>query len=240
MNESTKESLALPALRYAGYGLLILTLSNVLDALIPPRFMQPVWEIQLVGNLVGTVPVLLIGLVLVFYGDLRARTYLERVILKYFSWLSLILGISYLLLVLLGLSATVRINNDNNNQASLQLSQQVLQLKQAKEQIDKATDADLKKFADTLKSQNSSLKLDANNPAELRQKLTDEIAKNEKTARIQNEENKKRTFLRLVKKSLKWNLEALISGLLLIGIWRVTSWTRSRRNRNIIETKPID
>jgi len=53
--------------RIAGYGLLGLSLFDIIDIL--SHFGDPGWEFQIVRNLVERAPVPLLGLVLVFVGE---------------------------------------------------------------------------------------------------------------------------------------------------------------------------
>lgn len=53
-------------LRFIGYGLLILTLFDVIYIIVPPLFMNPAWELQTLGTLVEHTPVPLIGIGLIF------------------------------------------------------------------------------------------------------------------------------------------------------------------------------
>lgn len=56
-----------------GYGLLLFFLFDIVDLFFPPRFMNPIWEFQTIGALIERVPLPLIGLVLVFYGEKNYR-----------------------------------------------------------------------------------------------------------------------------------------------------------------------
>ncbi len=133
---SSTETITANLLRFAGYGLLLLALANFGEALIPPRFGQdPSWELSALAKLAGSSPVPIIGMVLVFYGESTARSPLGKTVLKILSWLSLLLGIIYIVLTLIGISAAIRINNDNNNQASAVATQQLTQFNNAKETL---------------------------------------------------------------------------------------------------------
>ena len=113
-NSNSTEVITANLLRFAGYGLLLLALSNFADALIPPRFGQDAgWEFSTLGKLVGTSPVPIIGLILVFYGEATARSPLGKTILKILSWLSLVLSILFIVMLLIGISAAIRINGDS-------------------------------------------------------------------------------------------------------------------------------
>jgi hypothetical protein len=231
-NSNSTEVITSNLLRLAGYGLLLLAFSNFGDALFPPQFgKSATWEFSTLGKLVGTSPVPIIGLVLIFYGESTARSTFGKKILKFLSWLSLLLSIFYTVMLLIGISATIRLNNENNTQASFALSQQLTQFNTAKENLKNTNDANLLKAAEFIERQSPNLKLDKGNPTELRKQLEAEIAKNENTIKANIEDGKGRAFRQLVKQSVKWYFEAIVSAFVLFGIWSQTKWTRSANVR---------
>ena len=56
-----------------GYGILLLTAVDFFTILVPPRFMNPTWEFQAFGQCIERVPVLFLGLVLIFFGEANPR-----------------------------------------------------------------------------------------------------------------------------------------------------------------------
>jgi len=219
-------------LRLAGYGLLLLTFSNFADALLPPQFgKDATWEFSALGKLVGTSPVPIIGLVLIFYGESTARSAFGKKILKFLSWLSLLLSIFYVVMLLVGISAAIRINNDNNTQASFALSQQLTQFNTAKENLKNSDDANLRRAAEFIERQSPNIKLDKGNPTELRKQLETEIAKNESLIKSRIEDGQGRALRQLIKQAGKWYFEAIVSAFILFGIWNQTKWTRSANVR---------
>jgi hypothetical protein len=231
-NSTSSEVVTANLLRLAGYGLLLLALSNFGEALIPPKFGQDAtWEFTTLAKLVGTSPVPIIGLVLVFYGESTARSAFGKTILKVLSWLSLVLGIFYILMFLIGVSSAIRINNDNNTQSNFILSQQVSQINVAKENLKNTNDSNLQRAADFIEKRSPNLKLNKSDPNELRKQLTNEIAKSENEAKLKVEENKSRAFRQLVKQAVKSYFEAIVSAIILFGIWSQTKWARSNIKR---------
>ncbi|MEE3718583.1 HpsJ family protein [Tumidithrix elongata RA019] len=217
--------------RFVGYGLLLLALSNFADALLPPRLTDEAWVFQTLGSLVGSVPVPLLGFVLVFYGEPKERTSLRKITLKFFSWLSLLLAIFFFAVMFAGISVTIRINNSNNIQANFQLSRQATQFQQAIENLKKVSDDDLVRGATAMQQQNNALKLDLNDPTALRKQLEAEITKKDTDGKAQIEAARQGVSNKLIKQSIKWNFEALISAGLFLGIWRLTGWARTTKKR---------
>ncbi|ELS33411.1 MULTISPECIES: HpsJ family protein [Pseudanabaena] len=231
-NSNSTEVITANLLRFAGYGLLLLAFSNFFDAIIPPQFGKDApWEFSTLGKLVGTSPVPIIGLILIFYGESTARSPFGKKILKFLSWLSLLLSIIYVLMLLVGISAAIRINNDNNNQASLTLSQQLAQFNTAKENLKNTNDANLLRAAEFLEKRSPNIKLNKSNPTELRKQLETEIGKNEEAIKTNIDTSRGRAFRQLIKQAVKWYFEAIVSAVVLFGIWSQTKWARTSIRR---------
>lgn len=231
-NSNSTEVITANLLRFAGYGLLLLAFSNFAEALIPPRFGQDAtWEFSTLGKLVGTSPVPIIGLVLVFYGESLARSAFGKNVLKFLSWLSLLLSILFIVMLLIGISAALRINNDNTTQANLVLSQQVAQFVTAKENLKNTNDANLLKAAEFIEKRSPNVKLNKSNPTELRSQLENEIVKNENGVKANVQESQTRAFRQLIKQAAKSYFEALVSAFVLFGIWNQTKWARTNLRR---------
>src|SRR3712207_1052054 len=158
--------------RLLGYGLLLLALFDIIEMFVPPNFMNPAWEFQTIGALVERVPVPLIGLVLVFFGELHSRSTWEIPILKVLSWLTLLFGIFFFLLIPLGLVNTIRLNTQNVAQIKTVSTQQISQAEQLEQQVSKASPEQIGNF---FKSQGR--KIDGKNPQELKEQLLSDVSK---------------------------------------------------------------
>ncbi|MEI6428225.1 MAG: HpsJ family protein [Pseudanabaena sp. ELA607] len=236
MNPSVIEGISPNLLRFVGYGLLFFTLANYAEALIPPRFAQdPNWEFQTLGALVNTAPLPIIGFSLIFFGESKARSPIGRTILPIVAWLPLLLGIGYLVMMFVGISATLRLNTEIATRANFVLTQQQTQFQTAKDNLKSAKDENLTEIAKQLLQRSPSgseaIKENQNNPNELRKQFEGEIQKTESTARSRIEEDRTRTSRQLLKQSLKWNAEALVSSILLIGLWAMTGWSRKKSKK---------
>jgi hypothetical protein len=215
--------------RLVGYGLLLFVLSDLIDILLPPRFMDPVWEFQTIGAVVERMPLPLLGFVLVFFGEMNLRSKWETILLKFLSWAALLIGIALFLLIPLGISDTLRINNQNNAQLNAQASQQISQIQQFEEQLNEATENDLENLLTRIETQDSTQEIQSSQ--ELKERLLAETDKAENTLRTQAEATRSNKRLELLKSSVKWNLGALISGILFIRIWQSTRWARRAMRR---------
>lgn len=212
-------------LRVAGYSLLLLGLFDCVYIFIPANFTNPAWEFQMIGQIVERVPVPLLGLVLIFYGDDSSRSRLEEVVLKLLSWLALLLGLLFILLIPLGIVNTWRIDNQNTAQINKQASERMLQLKQVEDKLNNAkTNEEFKQLFSSINSQGRAPKID--NPLEYRKQLFLELSKAKKMVENQVTATKASTRLALLKNSVKWNLGALVSGFAFVWMWHATAWTR--------------
>ncbi|ARV61869.1 hypothetical protein BZZ01_27510 [Nostocales cyanobacterium HT-58-2] len=208
--------------RVLGYGLLLLALFDIIEILVPPNFMNPLWEFQTIGTLVERVPVPLIGIVLVFFGELHSRTKWEFPILKFLSWLTLLFGIFFFLLIPLGLTNTIRLNTQNAAQMKTVSNQQISQAEQLEQQVSKASPEQIDNF---FKSQGRQV--DGKSSQELKNQLLSEVSKAKEQIKNQAQTTQSLRGLKLIKTSAKWNLGALVAGTLFISIWKGTRWARN-------------
>jgi hypothetical protein len=207
--------------RWIGYVLLILALLDWIAVLIPPQLMNPVWEFQAMGNLVERVPVVLLAFVLVFYAKNVFRSGLEQGVVRVLSWLCLVLGIIFLLMIPLGVVNTVRLNNTGMQDLQSQYDSQVSRAEQLQTQL---TEAPPEAIAQFLQSQGANVPTD--DPEALKNELLSQLSEARQSFDSQFQETKATQRMNLFKNSIKWNLGALISGVLLIYIWRLTNWAR--------------
>lgn len=225
MNDENIEWRSVALLRVTGYALLLLALFDIVNVFIPPNFTNPIWEFQALGSLVEKSPVPLIGLVLVFYYKDFLRRDFEEVILKFFSWASLALGILFFLLLPLGVNNTFRINNYNNLQINNRISQQTSQLQKIKDRLTgTASETEINNLFQALNRQGSPP--DIKNPQELKVRLLSDLQIAQKKVITESEAARKNQKVSLIKNSVKWNLGAIICGVLFIYIWQITSWAR--------------
>jgi hypothetical protein len=213
-------------MRLTGYGLLLLGLFDVIAAFIPVNFTNPIWEFQFLGELVERSIVPLMGLALAFYGEREGRLKFERPLLPLLSWLSLLAGIAYFALVPLGISDAWKINQANNQQVSAQVTQKMDNINKAKDALKKATPADLDSAFAALKKR--GMPKDIKSPQIMKTKMAENFATVEKKLNEDSEKAAANLRVALLKNSTKWNLGALLSGILFVSAWRITRWSRRR------------
>lgn len=206
-----------PLFRLAGYCLLALSLLDLLGLFIPPRFLDPAWEFQLVSQLVDRVPVPLLGLVLVLVTEQRFR------IFKFLSWASLITGVLFLLLVPLAVSSAWRVEQQNafeSSQRTTELTQRVAQIQQLKSQLNAAkTPTQINDVLSRLNPQGAPLAL--KNPDEAKKQVLARIGQAEQVAQAQVA-SQANNSLNLLKTAIRLVLGSLISGAVFLTIWNKT------------------
>lgn len=220
----SEQGLSISRLRWIGYGLLLLALIDVLLLLYPPQLTNAVWQLQTMGQIVERLPVPLLGLALIFFGDSYDRSGLEENLVKLLSWVSLLLAVVFLVMVPLGAVNTLRINTQNNQQITAQAEGRLQELKQVEEQVNAGTTADLKEMAQELNRM--GLAVDVNKPQELKTDILSRIGMAKEQVPKEAEATRKGQRLVLLKNSAKWNLGALISSVLFFYIWKGTDWAR--------------
>jgi hypothetical protein len=212
-------------LRFVGYVLLIISIIDFIDILIPFEFTNPVWELQTLGAFAEHAPLPLIGLVFIFIGERNYRHKTEIYLLQFLSWSSLLIGVLLILLLPLEITNTVRINNKNYVQINNQSSQQLSQIQQVKELLSKAkTNQDINQI---FKSLNPNTNIpEFKNPQEVRSQILSQIESLEKNVHNQVQAMQKNTRHKLIRNSVKWNLSALVYAVAFIWIWYSTKWCR--------------
>jgi hypothetical protein len=203
--------------RLIGYGLLLLALFDLITILLPLRLMNPLWQFQTMGAIVERVAVPLLGLVLVFFGEEKFRTPIEQKLLKILPWLCLLVGVLFFLLIPLGVVNTLQVKAINSTQLNNQYDQQKAQFARVERQLNQIKDQQLENF---IKSQGRSL--DGQTPQQAKEQFLAKINRDKQQVQAQFEQAKAERRITLIKNSLKWNLGALVAGILFIYVWHLT------------------
>lgn len=206
--------------RIVGYGLLILTLFDVISALIPPQFSNPAWQFQTAGGFVERSAVPLIGFVLVFSGNQEARTKRELLILKMLSWIALVTGVAYLIMLVIFFITPPGLNDLNQEQVNAQFNPKITQIQQLQAQVEKAPSTELQTLMKNTKGNTTT------DPQVFKDKLLQDAATIEQNLKDRANITKNAQRLALLKNAVKWGLGALVSAVLFIRIWAATAWAR--------------
>ncbi|MGB7709351.1 MAG: HpsJ family protein [Microcoleus sp.] len=225
MNEiQGEQGFSIYRLRWVGYGLLILSLLDTISVLTPANFGNRLWELQTIGALVERIPVPLLAMALIFFGEDYDRRRFEDIFLKILSWVCLLLALIFILMLPLGIFGTISVNNQNNQQITTQANQQLAQLKQVEERLKKGTPEDLNNLASELTR--LGVQADTKNPQELKNQILSRITPAKERLQTQSAAVQSNQRLALFKNAVKWLLGALISAVLFFMMWRGTDWAR--------------
>lgn len=222
---SEVEQRSLLLVHWLGYGLLVFALLDYIHIVIPPRFTDPSWEFQTIGALVEHAAIPLLGLIFIFYRHDGYMGKREKKLLKFLTWISLIVGLLYLLMVPLGIIDSGRIYYANDAQIAAQVSQRSQQFQLIKEKLNQATtDEQFKKLVASLTPKGRSFEV--KNPQAFKTQVLAQVSQAKQNMQLQADWARSNQLQGLVKNSVKWNLGALVSGTLFIGIWHLTRWVR--------------
>ncbi|WP_353932502.1 HpsJ family protein [Okeanomitos corallinicola TIOX110] len=220
------QNLSFPVFRLLGYALLIFSVIDYLAILIPPQLTNPSWEFQAISRMVDHVWSILLGLTFIFlYSKGNIIKPREITILKSLSWIALLVGIFYLLMLPLGINNSLTLYRSLNNQFINQQGQQQEQLQQVNERL-KATNSlqELNTLARVLNIPAENIA--SQSTQELKTKLSQQIQKAADNSTATAKATKKSQVNSLIKNAVRINLGAILSAVFLIAIWNMTRWIR--------------
>jgi len=218
------ESLSYPLIPLIGYGFLGLSFFDHLNIIYPVEISNPSWIVETIGQISERIPILWIGLLLVFFrreGYVRRR---EIGGLKFLSWLCLLLGIIYLIMIPMMIGNTVRLSRVIDTQIEARTSEQTEKLKRARDQVSKTKEQDISAY---LRYQNSQTGLpQTSTPEQFKENLLQKANKDISELAAKSQTLKANQIGDLTKRTIKWSLGNLLSTFVCIWVWHLTRWTR--------------
>lgn len=206
--------------RLAGYGLLLLTLFDVVHAFVWVPIGERAWQFQTAGGFVERSAVPLIGFVMAFYGNDEARKKRELLGLRFLSWIALLTGVFYLAVLVILFINVPGLSDSGQEQINAQFNPEITRLQQIQSQVEKASTTQI----DALMKSNKAVNI--TDPNVFKSKLLQDAATAEKNLQARAAVTKNSQKQALVKNAVKWGLGALVSAVLFIRIWAATSWAR--------------
>ena len=194
------QTCALP-ICFSGYGLLILSLFDIFNILIPIRLIDPLWQFQAMGQLVDRAPIIIVGVFLVFYGSRNKMAKWEIFFLKIICWGTLLAGIGYLLFVPLGVFSSLQIDRSTDNQVKQQIAQNITQIESIKGRLEAVnTEAQMQALLNRIQGLPPEIR-ESQQLGESKKRLTDLITKSGERLRNQL----KQTYFQRDRKSTRLN-----------------------------------
>lgn len=208
-----------------GYFLLGLIFLDYVFLLIPPHFLNPTWEIQVIGHFVENVWAPLLGFSLVF---IRKNNNFKSLELRLLSWLSrliLLMAIMYFLFAPLLISNTIKIQNKSFSQLKTKLEMQRTQVAQFKTKLGQIPEEQLANYLKQSQSQSSSATTGGASGT-LWEQTVSKVEEEHTKSTEQIKKTYKKQKIALFKRNLKWCIGTLLSGAIFLLFWRHTEWAR--------------
>ena len=219
--------------RLVGYVLLFLFVLDLAEIIIPPRFFNPQWEFQVLGQIVERVPIPFLAFILIFYGGKYLRKTWEYVFLTAASWLTLLIGVLFILAVPLGIVNTIRIDKQTQTTITEGTNQRLEVLQQVETRL---KDVQNTEQMQALIAQLNRGRTPVIENEEQLQEAQSNLKQFVETTRNQLDSRakalKKQRRRSLLKRSVKWNIGALVSGILFVITWNLTKWARTKESIN--------
>ena len=224
---------SLSIVRLVGYGLLVMAFIDLLIILIPLKLMDYTWEFQTIGTIIERIPLTLIGVVLVFYGERRDRTPIETLLLRWLSHLTIVLAIMLLLIIPLNIVNGFRIYHSHNANINAQTIPRIDAMEEFKGKIQAAESlAQIESILET-KAKKDLVFSDSIDSEAFKANIIQKLQNNQDLLRSQAQATNQQRSSLLVKKAVKWNLAALISSFIFFFIWKQTLWARLETSHNL-------
>jgi hypothetical protein len=221
---STPESSTVHFWRWGGYGLLILALLDLIESIVPPSFMNPAWELQMIGMTIERSPVLLLAFLFIFHAEWLRRARWERTVLPILSWASVVVGALFILSIPLLILNTLRIDTSGGAQITAQLQQQMAQAKSVHDNVSMAQGTALEELLRRLGRDVTSANVEI-----VREEVLVEVTRAREELQRRAEEMRATQKLNLHKRTYKHASQALVVGSILLLLWRHTGWARKGR-----------
>jgi amino acid transporter len=214
--------------RGTGYALLLVTLVLYVSFFVPLAFGNPVWQLQLIGNLVQNLAFPAVGLTLVFYGARNWRPKRELVLVQILSYLTLLAALLFFMLLPLGLSSTVRLYNQGQAELVQGLDQRLNSLQQVRTQVEKAnSDAQINQLIAQMKIQTPP----GIGPKQLKDQMLVQLTQAKSKLQDSNELQRQQQRFGVIKNFIQQALIAIIAAGIFIWLWWISGWARVRLNR---------
>ncbi len=216
-------------IRGFGYCCLFFFLLDFATIILPPKFTDPAWELNVYGQVAERVPLLLLSFPLIFLGEYTARAKWETISTKLISWLTIVIAIIFLLSVPLGIVNTFRVQGLRQAELITNVARQNAPAQAVADRLTKAqTDTEIRNVLRLLNPQQQAAIARISKPQEIKQQLLTEIGNSIGQNQAQSEQAKRRITSTLWKSSVKWTIISLVSGLFLLYVWNQSKWARLR------------
>jgi hypothetical protein len=220
-------------LRLVGYGLITMALIDYISLLVPLHLMNPVWEFQTLGAVIERIPIVLLGVVFVFWGEKSDRTPIETPLLRCLSWFCLMFAIFLFISFPLSIINGFRIYYNSSALVNQQISSRIEVLDRFQTELKSANS--IEQISQVLQKQsNGQVKIPQTADREqIKTDILKSVTENQNILKSQATGLRISKRIDLLKQGVKWNLGALISACILLFIWQHTFWARIKFESDI-------
>ncbi|MDX2255388.1 MAG: HpsJ family protein [Pseudanabaenaceae cyanobacterium bins.39] len=212
-------------LRALGYCSLALSVLDTLILLTPPKFTNSVWELNLYGQMIERIPLILIAFPLIFFGEYTVRMSWESISTKIISWFAMFLAVFYLLGIPLTIVNTFRVQNIRQGEVIARVAQQNGPIQELSERLNQATtDAEIINTIRSLSPQSAFANIP--DPQATRLQILSELQSSISKNQTEADNLKRQISMDLWKDSVKWVIAAAFVVLFLIYVWMQSKWAR--------------
>ena len=221
-------------LRSLGYCLLFLFLLDFAALLAPPKFTNANWELNLFGQVIERIPLLLLCFPLIFFGESSERKKWEKLGTKVVSWLTLVIAVTLILGIPLTVINTFRVQGLQQADLIANVTKQTAPIQEVSDRLSKAeSDSEIRDVLKVLNPQQKSSIDQIPDPKEVKKKLLDEMTNAITKSQADLETQKIKISLYLWKNSVKWIIAAIVSAIFLLYVWKQSKHTNKKNsNRN--------
>lgn len=221
MNWKSEEgaSRSIAAFRVVGYGLLIMSLFDLVSILVRVKSLDANVLLQTAGAIIERTPVPVLGFLLIFFAGGQLRRRWERPVVQGLRWLALLYGIGLWLLIPVIFSVTLQLNLQINSTVASQANPQLQQLQTVEQNMQQAQPGDLQRLVEGWNQQPNRSPIE--NPQAFKNQVLKEINQSRQTLRTQMQTVENNQRFDLITNAVKWAIAAFISGFLLIYLWRI-------------------
>jgi hypothetical protein len=217
-------------LRGLAYCLMFLFLLDLASLLAPPRFTNATWELNLFGQVIERIPLLLLSFPLAFFGEYNHRRNWEKLIVKIISWLAMAIAVIMIFGIPLTIVNTVRVQALQEAELLANVAKQSVPMQEVSNRLNKAeSDSEILEVLRVLNPQQKSSIDKIDDPKAVKSKLLGELTTSLTKINSELESQKRSNFIYLWKNSVKWIIAALASVIFLIYIWQQSKWSRNRK-----------
>lgn len=203
--------------RRAGYSLLLLALIDTIASLTPIQWLDPAWELRVMGDLIEKVPVPLLGVLLAFAGRQNSLARWERLVSRGLRPICLGMCIAFFLMIPLIATNSMRLRDEYALQIREALENKLAETSHWEAQL-KSTAPDL--LPATLEQMGA--RTDGKDLQSTRAQVLDGVAQAksklyDEAALLQQSQQQS-----LIQSSLKYSTGCLVAALFFLGCWRST------------------